>query len=340
MIDYLTCTIEVDFPTPLFGGEVISLRADGEIEYHLLKHVSMQGSHASSVQVRCIDCQNLEIRGNLAKFLQGHNLYGGNNVRVLLEDFLRVLFATHLQAFNPPTKSAVDMAKISRVDITEMFQLDTSADCALWLKTAAQSATIAYRGRSTSSADGNTLTWGYRKGKRVSRWALVIYNKGPEVRAHPLPPAMMQDTEVLEWVCRCVRVELRITGEELKRLGKRRLQNWDRPGTAEALWKEHVGRVRLMDSPVKVDDVIGVKPRVRDAFSAWSLGVDPAAGRSLATYKRLRSEVRTAYGVDIAVPVPPPGSAVLTPLPLKRILSLRLVGRPDWAERVEQLLAA
>ena len=104
--------------------------------------------------------------------------------------------------------------------------------------------------------------------------------------------------------------------------------------------------------------MLDVKPRVRAEYHAWLSGLDPRNGRSLATWKRLRREIRDAYGVDISlnpprpgddsalldlrgVPAPSPDPDNVRRLPVKRVLRLEpLPDRPSWAAMVEARLAA
>jgi II/X family phage/plasmid replication protein len=220
-----------------------------------------------------------------------------------------------------------------------MFQLRDAGEVALWLRAAAQTAVISHRGRGAVTADGNTLTWGCARGKRASSWALVVYNKGAEVAKHPLPGPMMSDAEVLDWVTRCIRFELRLTGPELKRLNTRYVRDWF-PGTARALWTAKTGRLFFQDTAMDVQEMIGVKPRIRDAYFSWLKGFDPEAGRPRSTFMRLRAEVRRAYNVDIAVSPPERGLENVDIMPCKRVLTLVPVTRPAWADRVEARLAA
>jgi len=342
VIDYVTCSIPVDFPRPIYGGRVIStvIGEDDETqEYCVLKRLGVEGSHSSCVHVRCIDGCNFELKGNLVKWLQGHNLYGSDCLFDILRRSVDAIFHRAFPDLPVPTDDQLLSASLSRVDITEMFQLADAGEVALWLRTAAQTAVISHRGRGSITSDGNTLTWGCARGKRASSWALIVYNKGAEIAKHPLPAVMMADEEVINWVSKCLRFELRMTGSELKRLNVRYVRQWV-SGMARAMWTAKTGRLFFQDTAMEVQEMIGVKARVRDAYYAWLNGIDPRAGRSLSTFKRLRSEVKQAYNVDIAVDRPQSGLSTVNIMPCRRTLSLKPVSFPSWANRIEAKLAA
>lgn len=91
---------------------------------------------------------------------------------------------------------------------------------------------------------------------------------------------------------------------------------------------------------MSIQEMVGVKARVRDAYYAWMNGIDPRSGRSLATFKRLRNEVKRAYNVDISVDRPEQGLSNVDILPCRRVLHLKPVSVPSWADRIERKLAA
>jgi hypothetical protein len=64
MIDTVRVVIPVAWPSPIFGGQVISTRIDqyGEEvrDYHVLKHLGCEGSFSSNLQIRCIEVMSLK----------------------------------------------------------------------------------------------------------------------------------------------------------------------------------------------------------------------------------------------------------------------------------------
>ena len=74
MIDWLT--IRVVSAYEVRAGLVQSIGPDGELEWQSPKRLSVEGSHSASITLRSTPLfPPLEISGNPAKFLQGHNLW-------------------------------------------------------------------------------------------------------------------------------------------------------------------------------------------------------------------------------------------------------------------------
>lgn len=386
MIDYITALIECDLPEPVFGGRVIStvLGPDGEVhERTTLKRLGLEGSHSSHIHVRSVDGRTIEFKGNFAKWLQGHNLYGTDNLPDLLRRSVNLVFDRYFPDFPRPTDRQIMDAQLSRVDVTYMYHLPSAEDVESWLQAIAAKSTIAYRGRGKTIGNGDTITWGIEKGKRHSPWALVVYNKWKELLAHGSPdpdgqrgeripalPEPFRNAEVYEWLRKCVRLELRLMGQELKRISLhgdkkhvltsehkslRYVRNW-RESAARLCFAQKTGRMFVGDTAVEVEEMIYVKPRVRAEYRSWLCGDDLRNGRSLATWKRLRTEIKQAYGVDISleppkegddahlldlrgIPAPVADESNVRRLPVKKVLRLEaLPERPVWAASIETLL--
>lgn len=85
MIDWLTgifpCTHK-----PLPAGSVVSVDADGAIEWETVKRLTVRGSHEATMKVRSIGSNgegkatHLYIDGNPSKFLQGHSVVGSDEL--------------------------------------------------------------------------------------------------------------------------------------------------------------------------------------------------------------------------------------------------------------------
>lgn len=332
MVDWLTVEMPADLPEPITGGVVAKFREDGTIEWAVNQRLQLEGSFSSSIMVRSVDPTRLEISGNVAKFMQGHNIYGTADVGGLIRAFLERIGPK----FWPDGMPFIDVDEglISRVDVTSGLLLDRPTDVLSFLKAAEERGHCSHRGRGVFKGEG-TLVYGDATGKRAKAWQLTLYSKGLEVAKRPLPEPMMNYPGVLDWVNRLLRVEVRLRTAELKRIALRRVGDWS-SGAVAAAWKEKVDRIDFMEGSVMdCSDLEGVKPRLLDAYDAWCAGRDLRQGRPKASFYRLRREMHDTFGVDISM-VAPKSNVV----PLRRVITAEPVHRPPWADAVDFVLEA
>ena len=143
MIDWVT----VDLPCehwPLRSGLVCRVDADGQIEWATRCRVPVEGSFSSVIQVQSVGgdgqgrATHLSISGNPSKWLQGHNIFGSDDVHRLIHDCFVRLFA-----LLPLSPSIADLRAIQaghyrfrRLDINYSFCLRNRSDVLAWLRAA------------------------------------------------------------------------------------------------------------------------------------------------------------------------------------------------------------
>lgn len=331
MIDWVSCRIPAELPFPVTGGMIIDHDENGEIRMAIPKRLQVEGSFSSKMMFRAVNCDEIELSGNPAKFLQGHNLYGTDNLRKLVAAVLQEILPP-IFGFVPPV--SLRKAVLTRVDVTDGVLLDREGDVMAYLRSIEESSRLAYKGRGV--LDGSTLIFGRsNKGARAKDWQLVMYAKGKEVAKRPLPPVMMADSEVIDWVNRLLRIEVRLRGRELDRLGLKLLGAWEEE-TASSVWHEKFGKLEVFEvRQVETAELEHLKPRIRNAYMAWRHGEDLSKGSPRATFYRLRREMQDALGIDIAMPLPKTNV-----VPLIRVIEAKPAHRPPWADRVDRMLAA
>lgn len=332
MVDWLTVEIPARLPEVIAGGVVAKWDRDGEIEWNTISRLELEGSWSGKVLVRSICKGKLEVSGNIAKFMAGHNLYGSDDPKALLKAFLRRIQPTLWPAGMP--RLAVGRASISRIDVTSGMLLRSPADVLSYLKAVEERGNCAFRGRGVFKGEG-TLVYGDATGGRAKAWQLTMYAKGLEVAKRHLPAPMMERPDVIEWVNRLLRVEVRLRTAELKRLGRVLIRDW-KPGAAASAWREKVDRIAVMEGTVMAgNEMVEVKPRLVAFYRAWASGDDLRQCLTKPTFYRVRRELRDAFGVDVALRAP--RSNVI---PLRRVLIAEPVSRPHWADSVDALLVA
>jgi len=369
MVDFLTVEMPDPFGFNINGGEVVKVAEDGVVEWSTLCKKTVKGSWDSSIVVRNVaDCdyvdleddnkeyvklpgfvsggliedrvkrRGLELSGNPAKFVQGHNLFGTDDPSLVLESALRKLVGSMFHGPQVAERYSFNIAeaRISRIDLTASWLLPREGDVLPFLRALEERVWCPYRGRGVQ-ADPGTLYYGLaQKGKRAKDWQLKIYSKGMEVGRRPLPGFAMEVPGLLDEVNRTVRVELTLRTRELKRLGLRCVGDWNREKVAE-VWRSYVDRLDFGDVTMTLDNTdlaeLGIKPRLLDAISSWKAGNDMRAGRSKASFYRIRKEVREATGFDIASPVPKSNV-----VPLRRVIEAKPALYPVWADQLTAAL--
>ena len=345
MIDWLTVKIRVQLPAPIADGWTLKIRGDGTEAYRCPHRLSVGGSFESALTIRAVVRDELELSGNVAKFVQGHNLYGS-------DDPLAVLWAA-LQRLEPHLGASLaeigltspselgERTTISRIDCTKMLQFDSAGDALSFLRSAEATGRIPRRGRGVFKQ--GTLVYGDAQGKRFTRWQIVVYSKGQEIGArepgHRLPEFMMVDREILDFCNRSIRVEVRVGRNELREKGLRALSAWSE-ATSDAIWRDYVGQLSFNEAFVdEAAELAKLPDHLRGTFAQWKLGQDLRKAMTKAKFYRHRRMIEALTGYDISIPPAAPATASV--VPIKRVLEGRIGGRPGWADRVDaQLLSA
>lgn len=346
MVDWLTIELPDPVGLPINEGHIFCVKPDGSVDWNVAKKKLLRGSWSASTMIRALGINSedsapgtLEISGNLAKFLTGHNLFGDDDPERLLRHFLErvgpdIWPDSYLDAQH------VDLAEglISRIDLTATWEFPRAQDVLPFLRAMEERVWVPYRGRGVMDSGGSTLYFGRtEKGGRAKAWALKLYWKGLEITAHPLPQPAYGVSGLLDDVNKWVRVELTLRTPELKRLGLRRIGDWS-PAKVRRIWEEYVSKLDFGDATMNLDTVdigtLDLKPRHMHALAAWKAGNDLRAWMTTSTYYRLRKELMEATGFDIAT-VRPSSNVI----PLRRVITASPVGRPSWADELTRVLS-
>lgn len=186
LIDWITAVLPCAHPEDIYSGRLARINRDGEIEWQLVQSESVSGSHDARLSVQTKARGLLWISGNPAKWLQGHNLFGSNDLRGLIEaTMLRLAEVLELTPELSDFKAwRAGSYELMRVDCTAMWSLPERPDVRAWLR-AVEAQAKSRHGR--AMAKGGTVYFG----KHSRRWALKFYSKGDELMAkgngHKLP---------------------------------------------------------------------------------------------------------------------------------------------------------
>lgn len=334
MIDWVSAMVPFPHATPVNAGNVVSISVTGEVDWSIEKRLEIVGSYDSKIQIKSIHkdskCSHLQIHGNPVKFLQGHNVWGTDDLHGLLTEVLiKILPSLGFEVSPYFVARAVWNARLSRVDLTHMFDLGSLDRVQTYIRAVAANANLQHRGRGIFS--GDTLYWG----KGSQRWALKMYAKGAELKAHK--PRCAESPVYLESVTafanKALRVELVLRGKELVESNKYMVYAWD-DLTIEFVYNSYLSKLQFSENTVVqfADDRLKeLKPRLKIAYQEWQAGYDLRAIYKPRTFYRYRRELLDALNLDILIPsgnTPEPPSNVV---PLRIVLEARPMQVPEWA---------
>jgi len=317
--------------TPLNTGQIISISPDGTLDWQSPKRLVVQGSYDSNFRVTSdgADGQgratHLKLSGNPAKFLQGHNVFGSDDLVSLMNDsYKKIIGILNLE---PTLKDHRDVKagnyKVTSFDVNYSYELPSRADVLAWIR-AAEFKSKTRHGRPSSK--GGTLYWG----KSSKRWALKAYSKGEEIAAgkgHKLPASLL-DTPLASWANNKLRLELRLLSKELDELNLK-TANKITPRIVKNLFNEYIKRLQMTEQIKLSDKKLNELPqRLRSTYILWRDGYDLRSECPKRTYYRHRKEL-LEHGLDIALRSDDSNKSNV--IPLIRVLEARPVSVPDWA---------
>lgn len=329
MIDWVTGTFQCDHdPEKLNNGRVFSMNPDGEIEWHCEKVLNVEGSYSSNIQIKSASDRTIWFSGNPVKFLQGHNIFGTDDIVYLLGRFFDALLKIDSLGLKP-TDSQYERVmagdvQLTRVDVNQSWLLNSKSDVLSWIRAAGNCARLKHRGAGQFA--GDTLYFG----KNSRRWSVKCYSKGHELTvkgrglhadiAHPL---------LSDYAEKALRLELVMRSMHLKDCMLNIACNW-LPETAKMLLCSTVlDNLEITDNMTIQDEILTqLPPRMRLLYQSWRNGDDLRSMFSKSSFYRFRAQM-LPYGIDIAMIQETDSKSNV--VPLIRYLEAIPAGVPDWA---------
>lgn len=370
MIDWLTFVVPLSCSAGLNTGQVASITPDGSIEWTCAKRVPLVGSYDQRMFLRPVEVDLLdvskrgvpgslggarefaraavlsrslvEISGCPAKFLQGHNVFGSDDICGLAAAVVRRACDLLGLSASPVEMRSIERGAflLRRVDLTESYVLPSRSDVLAWIKAAERVGRLGTRKdrsvgqfarvRGRGLFDESTLNFG--QGSQY--WWLKFYAKGVELEAakHRLPESLVLREQLLEYAQPLLRCEVQLNSKQLARLGLRYGSSWSAVSAAD-VWREHVEQVNMTGDSAVPDSTLEALPkRLRPVFLAWKSGADLSSIYPRTTLFRYRKELLN-FAVDISTPYMAPGELPRSNVvPLRRVLeAVPVVGPPAWA---------
>lgn len=303
---------------------------DDEIEFIRPNKRNVSGSYDSNFTVKSIDTDgqgraaHIEINGNPSKFLQGHNVFGSDDLLSLVLDcFLKITQALDINySINEFNKVKTGDYTLSRIDINYSFELSTRVDTRLWIK-AAEYKSKRRAGRPTTKK--GTIYWG----QNSRRWTIKAYSKGDELEAgkkHKLPKELI-DTPIKDWADNKLRIELTLRTNELIDYYSNKASYLTKEKIQE-LFNIYIKRIEMTEQVILTDEKVKNLPTsLKKTYHLWQSGYD-LREHSKSTFYRHRKQL-LEYGINIDLPCDK--TNMTNVVPLIRILEAKPAPIPSWA---------
>lgn len=330
MIDWFTGIFPCTHKS-LPAGSVVSVDADGAIEWETVKRLTVRGSHEATMKVRSVGSNgegkatHLYIDGNPSKFLQGHSVVGSDDMQgLMLTAYARILALLHIPHDISSYKAVMaGQYKVARVDINYMYSLSTLENVRSWLYAAEFKAKTRH-GRACGK--GGTVYLG----KNSRRWSLKFYSKYDEhasgKKGHQIAEEFVR-AGLLDWTKDKLRIELTLRTTELIDLNLTLGANWNM-GTPRQLFSDYVGRIEMNQNTILSDEKITKLPRkIQSTYLLWKQGANMKEMLPHNTFYRHRREL-LLFGIDINFYCDSPDSNNV--VPLVRTLEAKPAEIPVW----------
>ncbi len=331
MIDWVTAIVPCRHSI-LESDRVFKISSNGDIQWETACRVKVTGSHDSSIQVKShgVDekeegmISHLLISGNPSKFLQGHNIFGSDDVLALVHDTLLKLCQILKIDIHPDDLRQVEKGDypLKMVDINYSYQLPTRRDVLSVIRA------LEYKSKTRHgrpSMKGGTLYFG----KSSQRWAIKAYSKGEEIEAknHQLPE-QLKSTKLPLWADNKLRLELRLKLKELQQIGVNKAKDLPKTKVVE-LFNEYLSRIDMSEQIALTDDKeLELPQKLKLTYIAWKNGQDLRSTLPKTTYYRHRKEL-LAFGINIDLRQD--NSPTWNVVPLIRVLEAKPANIPSWA---------
>ena len=334
MIDWVTGKFWITHnPEVLRSGQSIRTKiVDGveTIEYDIANRLSVKGSHDASITIRSHTDNTVEISGNPAKFLQGHNVFGTNDLKYLVAKMIDKLCMIDELELKPTDVEYENIQQgiyhLSRVDVNEHFAFPSAQVARAWLRAAGNSANMKFRGAGLFKE--GTL---YFEGKR---YIPKIYFKYDEInskdKSHRLPDELLQIPELIEYAEKSLRFEIKILSTQLKDWMLHLGCNWDADTATMLINDQFISKLQLSaNMPIENEVIESLPKNLRLTYTAWINGEDLRQVLSRPTFYRSRTRLME-YGIDISI-VKDIEKEQSNVVPMIRYLEAVPMGIPDWA---------
>jgi hypothetical protein len=322
MIDFISFSVKCD--KPLTIGKPVSVlhAADHRTESFTPVKVCA-GRNAPAFELRyCTKLKRLEFKGSPIMFIQGHNAYGSDDLRWLVQQTVPLVFATIKMPMPRDVMRRIDTGDygISAVDVTKHFRLPsgTVKEFCEWIRVHAPAelkATPAEQGIGVRLLPNSRSTSFHMYDKAHYFMDRIVKCRGMVLGNTPVKTLEHIGTSMLfnrmhKELENVVRIEAKFRRSlTAKRWQLERGSKW-RTDSADQLFFTAVNELPLgsITSGSSFEHLINdasLPLEHRREVSLWLDGRDVLAlSSSPSSYYRLRQEMLAKYGVDLSRPPP------------------------------------
>jgi len=340
VIDWLTFSVPYTHSIPVSDGSIISVNPLGEVEWNTDKRLAVRGSHESNLHVKTDRTSydpeigkftQLHLDGNPAKWLQGHNLFGSDDVLGLaVETALKVYTVLSISPSDDDLKRLRSgLFGLYRVDINYSFALADQSKVLQFIHAMETQAHMRHRG--SGIMKGKTLYFG----QQSRRWSLKMYSKGHEITSKKKGHQLHRDLKLLnslsDWADDKLRIELTLRSLQLKDIHLDTAAKWE-DNTPLDTFKTYLGSLEMSTQQDLTSDALSsLSSRLKPVYELWKTGHDLRAVYPKNTFYRHRRSL-LEHGIDIAVIQPSNKQDMTNVVPFIQVLeAVQVSDVPDWA---------
>jgi II/X family phage/plasmid replication protein len=335
MIDWITGKFWITHnPDVLRSGQSVRTKIiDGieTIEYDIANRLSVKGSHDATITIRSHTDNTVEISGNPAKFLQGHNVFGTNDLKYLVAKMIDKLCMIDELELKPTDVEYENIQqgiyKLSRVDVNEHFSFPSAQVARAWLRAAGNSANMKFRGAGLFKEGTLYFT------PESRRFVPKIYFKYDEInskdKSHRLPDKLLQIPELVEYAEKSLRFEIKILSTQLNDWMLQLGCNWDATTATMLIREQFIDELQLSANMSLSPNIFERLPKNLVApYTLWEQGHDLRQFYSKSQFYKHRKALME-YRIDISILQDKEEQSNV--VPMIRYLEAVPMGIPDWA---------
>lgn len=335
MIDWLKFRVPLLHEPLSASGCIVSFDNDGLVEWTKGKRNRLTGSYDDTINISSTGplnsdgyCTELEIDGNITKFLQGHNVWGSSDHCGLALALIHwLIFKDPCNTINTPepfVKLDPRSWVVNRIDITSYADVGSRHNVRVSLDTIALTGHTKYQ-----RANSTKGTVYFNKNSR--RWGFKFYDKLKEVSSTAKGHRINADIPTQELLKKSVETKIRC---ELV-LRQNEMRDRDINTLADIkpldLFIEYLNRLKFeSNNKMTSKKVHDLPKKLKLTYLAWSQGHDVRSLVSDATFYRHKSDL-SKLGIDLDQP-PRPDDAPSNVISFSRYIECMPISMPVEVE--------